>query len=128
MYYNIPVAKRLWLALWLTTVLQKSQQGTVETRKLFLRYLADTNDGSRLTETTFRKEIEPLMKAFHWPIIKMRTRSGRGYRNVTLKEPGLGIDSKELLEGDNRLLLIVLSQKDLLTKPREVTRVPTVAL
>jgi len=81
--FQVPVAKRLWLAKWVKGHLQESSYSSVQTSQLFDRYLGSNPTESVVTEAQFCREIEPLMRAFGWNVFRTRNTLGRGYAGVT---------------------------------------------
>lgn len=85
--YNVPMAKLLQFAQWVATQLQESTETELATSTLFERYLLDVPNNAHISEEKFRKEIEPVMRAFGWRVFKTRTDIGRGYAGVSFIKP-----------------------------------------
>ena len=85
MNFNVPIAKTLWLAMWVKTHLQETHGGLIPTSQMFHSYLRHTANESKVTEAQFIKMIEPLMRAFGSSVFKARTEKGRGYSGIAFR-------------------------------------------
>lgn len=98
--HNIPIARNLILAGWVSDSLQEKAGNFVRSQDLYKQYQAVVPEHSQVSAGLFKKDIEPLLLALGFRVGKGRSNEGRGYVGITFKHHDLkdGGDKESQME------------------------------